>query len=290
MHTKAFPYIGILGFFWGTNLVAARFGVGEFEPFLFIALRLSLAAICFLPFMVTGGRAFPTDWDTWWRSMVSGTLGVAIPMSAFILSLQFMSSGLTSIFVTTAPALIALAAHFFLPEEKLNGVKWVGVGLALIGSIFLAALGESGLADVGRVNPLGPLMIALGMLSDTANTVFVRLRMRDMDVYHVTGIRLITGAALVTLVTVLFTTIDFSGITGRGYFSLLYATFIGAVGGQFMAFYITRRFGAVSFSLVSFVVPVVATFFGVILLGEIVTWGMLVGVGFIAGGLYFINN
>ncbi|MFT5194531.1 MAG: O-acetylserine/cysteine efflux transporter [Cellvibrionaceae bacterium] len=290
MHTKAFPYIGLLGFFWGTNLVAARFGVGEFQPFMFIALRLSLAAVCFAPFMVTGGRTFPTDWGTWGRSIVSGILGVAIPMSAFILSLQFMSSGLVSIFVTAAPALIALAAHFFLPEEKLNGVKWLGVGLALLGSIFLTLLGESGLADVSRVNPLGPLMILIGLLSDSANTVFVRLRMREMDSYHVTGIRLITGAVLVTAAMLIFTTPELAGITGKGYFSLLYATFIGAVGGQFMAFYITRRFGAVSFSLVSFVVPIVATFFGVVLLGEIVTWGMGIGVLFIAGGIYYINR
>ncbi|MFK7803230.1 MAG: DMT family transporter [Anaerolineae bacterium] len=290
MHTKAFPYIGLLGFFWGTNLVAARFGVGEFQPFLFIALRLTLAAVCFVPFMVTGGRQFPKDWHTWKLSIVSGTLGVAIPMSAFMLSLQFMSSGLVSIFVTAAPALIALAAHFFLPEEKLNGIKWLGVGLALLGSIFLALLGESGLADIDRVNPLGPLMITLGLLSDSANTVFVRLRMRDLDAYHVTGIRLITGAVLVTAVTLLFTNPELSGVTGKGYFSLFYAAFVGAVGGQFMAFYITRRFGAVSFSLVSFVVPIVATFFGVILLGEIVTWGMLVGVGFIVAGIYFINR
>ena len=47
MHTKAFPYIGLLSLFWGTNIVASRFGIGEFDPYLFIALRLAIATVAF---------------------------------------------------------------------------------------------------------------------------------------------------------------------------------------------------------------------------------------------------
>ena len=290
MHSKAFPYIALLGFFWGSNLVAARFGTGEFSPFFFIALRLMIATLCFLPFMVTGGRTFPTNKQTWKLAMFSGLLGVAIPMSAFILSLQYMSSGLVSIFVTTAPAMIAIAAHFFLPDEKLAPFKWIGVGLALLGSVFLVGLGESGLSDVSRVNPIGPLLIAFGLISDAANTVFVRRNMRDQDTVQVTGIRLFTGALLLIILSLTFESVSFEGVTGWGVFSLVYAALIGAVAGQFMAFYIMQKYGAISFSMVSFVVPIVATLLGVLLLGEIVTWGMGIGVILIAAGIFVLNR
>ncbi len=290
MHSKAFPYITLLGFFWGSNLVAARFGTGEFSPFFFIALRLMIATLCFLPFMVTGGRTFPTNKQTWKLAMFSGLLGVAIPMSAFILSLQYMSSGLVSIFVTTAPAMIAIAAHFFLPDEKLAPFKWIGVGLALLGSVFLVGLGESGLSDVSRVNPIGPLLIAFGLISDAANTVFVRRNMRDQDTVQVTGIRLFTGALLLIVLSLTFESVSFEGVTGWGVFSLVYAALIGAVAGQFMAFYIMQKYGAISFSMVSFVVPIVATLLGVLLLGEIVTWGMGIGVALIAAGIFVLNR
>ena len=290
MHSKAFPYIALLGFFWGSNLVAARFGTGEFSPFFFIALRLMIATLCFLPFMVTGGRTFPTNKQTWKLAMFSGFLGVAIPMSAFILSLQYMSSGLVSIFVTTAPAMIAIAAHFFLPDEKLAPFKWIGVGLALLGSVFLVGLGESGLSNVSRVNPVGPLLIAFGLISDAANTVFVRRNMRDQDTVQVTGIRLFTGALLLIILSLTFESVSFEGVTGWGVFSLVYAALIGAVAGQFMAFYIMQKYGAISFSMVSFVVPIVATLLGVLLLGEIVTWGMGIGVALIAAGIFVLNR
>ena len=83
---------------------------------------------------------------------------------------------------------------------------------------------------------------------------------------------------------------DLTAVTASGYFSLVYAAVIGAVAGQFTAYYITREHGATAFSLTSYVIPVVATTFGVLLLGEIVTWGMLVGIILIGGGIYLINK
>ena len=290
MHTKAFPYIGLLGFFWGTNIVASRFGIGEFNPYLFLALRLSIASLAFLGvFLLRNGR-FPNSGRTWGYATLSGVLGVTIPMSTFILSLQYQSSGVASIYVTTSPALIAIAAHLFLPDERMSRNKAAGVSIALLGSLFLVLLGESGLANVERANPLGVILIMSGLLSETFNTILVRKRMTSMDPTQITAVRLLVGAVCLILLALFMADFNFSGITGAGYFSLLYAALIGAAAGQFMAFYIQRRFGATAFSLVSFVVPVVATSIGVLLLGEIVTGGMLVGVVLIGTGIYLINR
>ncbi|MEM7112784.1 MAG: DMT family transporter [Chloroflexota bacterium] len=290
MHTKAFPYIGLLSLFWGTNIVASRFGVGEFDPYLFIALRLSIATLCFaLIFFLRGGQ-LPREKRIWQYAAISGFLGVSIPMTSFILSLQYQSSGVASIFVTTAPAQIVIAAHFFLPDEKMTRNKAIGVLLALCGSFFLALRGESGLSGVGRASPLGFALVMVGLLSETINAMFIRLRMRGMDPLAVTGIRLFTGAIIVIMAAFFLADLSFAQITAAGYFSLFYAAIIGALAGQFMAFYITGRFGATAFSLTSYFIPIVATGFGVLLLGEIVTWGMLVGVLLVFGGLYLINR
>ena len=59
MHTKAFPYIILLSIFWGTNIVASRFGIGEFNPYLFIVLRLAIATLFFIPFLFLTGKGLP---------------------------------------------------------------------------------------------------------------------------------------------------------------------------------------------------------------------------------------
>lgn len=290
MLNRPFPFVLLLGFLWGTNLVASRFGVGEFHPLLFISIRLAGASLLFIPILYLTGRPLPRDRSIWLHAAISGILGIAIPMSFFFFALQFMSSGVASIFVTGSPALIAIAAHFFLPDEPLSRIKGIGVLLALAGSIFLAIRGESGLADVTRANPWGPIIILLGMCADVANTIFVRRRMQQMDPFAVTGIRLLSAAIATSIATVLFVEIDFSQVSQNGWLAVLYATVLGALAGQFLAFYITGRFGATAFSLTAYVIPLVATFFGVFLLDEIVTSGILIGVLLIGTGLYFINQ
>ncbi len=290
MHTKALPYIVLLSLFWGTNVVASRFGIGEFDPFLFIMLRLAIATLFFVPILLLNQGRIPTDPELWQKATISGLLGVAIPIPTFILSLQYQSSGVASLYVTTSPVMIVIAAHYFLPDEKMTRYKALGVILALCGALFLAIRGESGLEGVGRANPLGAILVMVGLISEVFNTMFVRLRMRAFDPMQVTAIRLFIAAVVVLVVTLLVGDFSLAEVTGAGIFSLAYAALIGALGGQFMAFYIQRRFGATAFSLVAFMVPVVATGFGAALLGEIITWSMGVGVLLIGSGLILINR
>jgi len=42
--------------------------------------------------------------------------------------------------------------------------------------------------------------------------------------------------------------------------------------------------------MTSFLVPIVATLFGALLLGEILTWAMAVGMLLIGTGLYLVNK
>lgn len=290
MHLEAFPFIGLLSLIWGVNAVVSRFGINQFNPYQFIALRLSLATLGFVAIFFWQRRAWPTDLNLWRHAAFSGVIGVSIPMTLFILSLQYQSSGVASIFATTVPALMVIAAHLFLPDEKMNRNKAIGVVLALTGSFFLVLRGENGLPDMGQASSLGFGLIMIGLCSDVANAIFVRRRMVSMDPMAVTGIRLFVGALVTMIVALLIGDFHWDKISVAGYISLGYAGLIGALGGQFLAFYITRRFSATTFSLTSYLIPVVATTFGVLLLGEIVTWGILTGVIFIGGGIYFINR
>ena len=59
MHTKALPYVLLLSLFWGTNIVASRFGIDDFDPVVFIALRLSIATFFFVLIFMLQKRAWP---------------------------------------------------------------------------------------------------------------------------------------------------------------------------------------------------------------------------------------
>ncbi len=283
-------YVTILSLFWGTNLVASRFGIGEFDPLFFITLRLVIAISCFVPVLLINQGRLPTGRALWQKASISGLFGVAVPIPMFILSLQYHSSGVASLYVTTLPVMIVIAAHFFLPDEKMTRNKVIGVTLAMSGALFLALRGESGLAGIGRASPLGFILIMIGLSSEVFNTMFVRSRMQGFNPMQVTLIRFLVAGIVLFIITLFLGDFSLEQVTFTGYFSLAYAALIGGLGGQFLAFYIQQRFGATTFSLNAFLVPIFAILTGAFFLGEIITWGIIAGMLLIGAGLYLINR
>ena len=290
MHTKAFPYIVLLGFIWGTNLVISRFGVGQLGGVLFTGLRLAAGSISFISVIVFTKKEWPRDGRLWKHAMVIGVIGTALPMTAILSSLQFQSAGVTAVLITTAPAFITLAAHFFLPDERLTLVKSLGVMLALSGAMVVVLRGETGLPDVEQASIWGYLLVLVNILMESATAVYVRRNMRQMDAFSVSSIRITTAALLVLPVGVATQGGNVTAVTPLGILALCYAGFIAVFFGQYLAFYITQRFGATAFSLTAYIIPVVAAITGVFLLGETITIWMLVGMLLVASGIMLINR
>ena len=290
MHTRAFPYIVLLGFIWGTNLVISRFGVGQLGGVLFTGLRLAAGSLSFITVIVFTKKQWPRDGRIWKHAMVIGVIGTAIPMTAILSSLQFQSAGVTAVLITTAPAFITLAAHFFLPDERLTLVKTIGVMLALSGAMVVVLRGETGLPDVKQASIWGYLLVLINILMESATAVYVRRNMRQMDAFDVSAIRISTAALLVLPVGVAVQGENVTAVTPLGILALCYAGFIAVFFGQYLAFYITQRFGATAFSLSAYIIPVVAAVTGVFLLGETITIWMLVGMLLVALGIMLINR
>jgi drug/metabolite transporter (DMT)-like permease len=238
---------------------------------------------------VLPGRRLPRQRTLWLYGCFLGLISTALPMTVTMSSLRLQSSGVTSIYVTMAPAIIVVMAHFFLPDEQLSWPKMLGVLLALGGALLLVVRGESGLPDVAEASPLGFFLVLSGLIGEGFGAMFIRRRMRNVDPFDITFIRLVTAALAVLLLALFAADWDFSQLTRGGYAAIGYAAVIGALLAQLLAFSITSRFGATPFSLVGYIVPAVAAITGVLLLDEQITGVMLAGMGLIVVGITLIN-
>lgn len=291
MSPQALPYVVLLGFLFGSTLVVSRFSVGQFQALTYIGLRLSLAGLCHAAiYTLSKGRRWPRGRQLWGRSAVLGLFATAIPMTAIVSSLQFQSSGLTSVLITTGPALTVLLAHFLLPDEPLTRRKSLGVLLALSGAILLAIRGESGLPDVERANPLGYMLVLGAMVCASASTIFARRYMCDLDTFDVASVRMWVAALAIMPLSLILAGFDFSQVTGQGYLAVLYAAFVGTFTGLILAFHNIQRFGATASAVAAYIIPIVASLGGVLLLGETITAGMALGMSLIIGGVSLINQ
>lgn len=292
MNTKALPYVSLLGFMFGSTLIASRFSVGQYAATTYIGLRLSIAAIAHFVLYILLSKRFrwPRDKRLWKHAVLLGALGTAVPMTLIVSSLQYLSSGIASIMLTTGPAVTVILAHIFLPDEQLNRGKASGVIIALAGAAFLALSGESGLSDVGKANPWAYGMLFTAILLGNSAAIYIRKYLQGYQSYDVASIRMFTAALVVMPFSILFVGFDLSPVNGTGYTALIYAALVGTFGGMMLSVYNIKRFGATASAMTAYIIPLVSVILGAFLLHETITNVMLGGMVMIIGGIVIINR
>jgi drug/metabolite transporter (DMT)-like permease len=288
---QALPYILLVGVIFGSTIVTARFSVGQFHPITYLALRAMLASLSYGAVYAVNPRRrpWPRDRSLWRHATVFGLFGTAVPMVCYIYALQYLSSGMASTLLTTGPAVAILLAHFFLDDEPLTARKGFGAALALSGAVLMAVRGESGLADVGRANPLGYGLVVIALIVANGMTIYARKFMRELDAFDVSSIRMMVTMVVVAPFAVLFTGIDVDAIDIPGILALVYGALAGNFGGMYLAYRNVMRFGVTITAMTDYVTPIVASLGGVLVLGEQITIGMAFGMGLIIAGIAFIN-
>lgn len=291
MSIQALPHIILLGFFFGSSMVASRFSVGQYDPTTYIGLRMVIASLISLViYWRIAGRGLPRDLELWKRASLLGVFGTAVPMTCVVASLQYQSSGISSLLLTTAPALTVVLAHFMLPDELLNRRRIIGVTLALGGAVLLAVSGEDGLPHIDNAVPIGYILVGVGMVFSSLMIIYARKRLRGYDAYDVASIRIFSAGAVMVPFSLLTVGFDMSAVTEAGVLGLLYAAIIGTFLGLMLSFYNIKRFGATSAVMATYIVPIVAGIGGVLVLGEEITATMLVGMAVIIGGIALLQE
>ena len=291
MSVRALPYVLLLGLFFGSSLVVSRFTVSQFDPVAYIAIRMVIASLMSLGvYALLTGRGVPRDRELWKRAGLLGTFGTAVPMTCVVSSLQFQSSGMASLLLTTGPAMTVVLAHWFLPDEILNKRKIFGVTLALGGALLLALSGENGLPDVSQADPRGYALVVVGMISSSIMIIYARKYLREYDAFDVGSVRLFATAIVMTPFALLTAGFDLSAVDAAGVAGLIYAAVIGTFLGFMLSFYTIKRFGATPAVMTTYVIPIVAGVGGVLLLGEEITGAMVIGMIVIASGIALIQE
>jgi len=128
------------------------------------------------------------------------------------------------------------------------------------------------------------------MLSSSSTTIFARKNLQGFDPLDVASIRMWVAGLVVMPLSVLLVGFDLSGVNQQGWMVFGWATLVGTVLAQMMSFYIIQRFGATSSAMTSYIMPVVVSIGGALLLGEEFTWGMGAAMVLIIGGILLINQ
>jgi drug/metabolite transporter (DMT)-like permease len=244
-----------------------------------VAGRLGLAALVLaavVPLLVGRGTVVRELRDHWRALVVVGLVNMAVPFWLLSWGETRIDSGLASIIQASVPIFVALLAFGFFPAERVTGRRLVGVAIGFVGVALLVG-----------AQPHGKLLGALAVVGMALCYAIAALLTRK----HLQGARpqvIALGTISVAALSMLPAGVAQAPSSLPGWKALASIAVLGVVCTAFaflVSYTIVARAGAGYASLVTYLVPPVALFYGALFLGESIGVAAAVGLVLILGGV-----
>ena len=276
------PYIAALALLWGASYMFIKVAVREYEPAAMIMFRLVIASVLLVAVFVGQrgwGGAVADIKALGLQGFAVGVVNGAIPFTLIAWGEKHIDSGVAAIANATVPIFVVLLALRWQKSEAVRGGRLGGILLGLVGVGVLAGVHPSG----GWWGAAGTLAVVVASLSYAVGGLWGQRLVTDEN-----GFALATAAMLgATVVLIPFGLAQLPaqvpGWKETG--SVVALAVLGTAIAQILLFRVLRSDGATRMSLVTYLLPVTALFYGVTLLGEPLTVEELVGMVLILGGV-----
>lgn len=256
-----------LSLLWGVSFPAISIGLGYLPPLLFAAFRYDVAAILLLGYAVVtaDGRGWVPTGRNNVAAIAAGGVFLVAGNGLLFVGQQTVPSGIAAILQALVPIVTALWALVLL-DERLSAVGTLGVVVGFVG-IGLIVRPDPG--NLTGSDTLGRLLVVGQVVSVSLGGVLIQRARPSMERVAMTGWAMLVGGVVLHALsfaagepapTALVDPIAIGTVVYLGVFSTAIAFVI--------YFTVLSERGAFEVSLVTYLVPIVATVAGVFLLGE----------------------
>lgn len=274
---------------WGLGQVAAKVALGSIPPLLQAGLRSGLSVLLLLAWSHWRGvRLFERD-GSLGAGVLAGVL-FAGEFACIFLGLQHTSASRLTVFLYTAPFVVALGMPFVARGERLRPLQGAGLVIAFSGVALAYAEGFQQ-ATAGPLQWLGDALGLAAALLWGATTLVVRgSRLSSLTPEKTLAWQLGVSAVLLA---------GAGALLGERWPAALGALAAGAFAfqvvvisfGTFLVwFWLVRHYPATQVASFTLLTPIAGLAFGVVLLGEPLTARLLGAAASVAVGIWLVNR
>lgn len=260
----------LLSSLWGLSFIFMRVAVPEFGPVPLILVRMGVGALFLFPLLMTV-RYMTLVWQNKGQLFLLGLVNHVLPFCLLAVATTRLEAGFTSLINATTPIFTAILGALFFATPILRP-QYVGLALALLGVYVLSAdrldfqLGGDGwfiLAVMGAT-------FCYGIATNYSRQYLSHLPVRVLAA----GSVLMSTLILLVPGLLLWPTEPISvQAWGNGLSLAALSTAVAFL----IYFGLLNSAGATATSTVTFLVPVSTLIWGFVLLGEVLTMQMLIG-------------
>jgi drug/metabolite transporter (DMT)-like permease len=275
--------------FWGFQQILIKSIVGEVPPLWQASIRFALAALLLGGWCVLRGVPLFARDGTLRGGLLAGLL-FAGEFSCIYLGLQDTSASRLTVFLYCSPFVVALLLPRLVPTERLRGVQWAGLVIAFAAVALAFSEGFWG-------QPAGPRQLrgdALGLMAGVLwglTTLAIRAtRLSSASAEKTLFYQLGVTAVVAPLISLALGETWSLSYSTQAWASIGVQTVVGALASYLTWMWLLRHYPATQMSTFTFLTPLFALVLGVVLLGEPLTWRLVVALVGVAAGIVLVSR
>jgi drug/metabolite transporter (DMT)-like permease len=280
-----FLAIVLMCIIWGLTWVAIKIGLEDLPPLLSAGVRFVLACALLWPVVLLRRPPLPKNWRETQTILVPGFFIYGINYALVYWGEQYIGAGLAAILFASLPFLVALFAHYMLPDEKMTLVKLGGLICGFVGIVLVFYGGLS----FGPESYLGMLALLGSSLAAAYANILVKRDLHETDPTLATALQMSLGAVLLLGFGTLTERWKNFHVTPAAIGTLLYLSIFGSAVAFSLYFWALKKTEATKLSLIAFVTPLVALVGGKLILDEPITGRLAAGSIFVLAGILIVN-
>lgn len=275
--------------FWGASPLATKLAVSEIDPIVVAILRTVISAVLVLPFILVGRLRLPRTTSARSYLAISSLGGFVFFPLLFSIGVARTSAGHAALILGTLPVLTGFIAA--LLERRMPGGRWwAGCALAMAGTTVLVSVRTNLNGDTG-VTATGDLLVLIGAVAAAAGYVTGARAARETGSWTITLWGIFIGS-LVVLPVLPFVlspaALAAAGVLAWG--GVLYLAIVSSILGYAAWYWALGHGGIGRTGLTQFLQPLVGLVLALAILGETLTWPMVVAAVAILGGVVWARR
>ena len=271
----------LLAMIWGASFLFMRTAAVEFGALLTAGLRVGIAALFLLPLLLLRGQG-PVLRAHWKPVFMIGVFNSALPFALYAFAVQHITTGLSSILNATVPLFGAMVAWAWLGDRPTLS-RAIGLGIGFLGVLLLAAGEASFTPNASGIAPLWA--VAACLLATMSYGLSANFAKRFIP--HVPPLATATGSqmgATLALLLPSLLTLPPASPSLQAWGALVVVGVVSTGVAYILYFRLIDQTGPARALTVTFLVPVFAIAYGVLLLDEHITpWMIACGVVIVVG-------
>ena len=277
----------LLGLCWGSSFFFVEMLLKHLSPFMIVYLRVSIASIFLIVFIIIRGTKFELSLKNLFNLFIMSLLNNVFPFLLITFGQQTTTGGLASILNANTSFIGILLASLFLPLERLNFYRFIGVSIGVLGVII--AIGYQNIVQLNH-DDLGKYLILIATISYGFAGVWGKLKLQNFT-------PIIAATGMLTMSTIILTpyafTMHLEEIYSLNFFILKYAfvfAIICSVFAYFLYFKILESAGAGNLLICTIIIPPSSIFLNAFILNQMITFNECVGLIIIILGLIMLDG